>query len=179
MKKMLTLGGIAVMIAALALPAFARGPGWGGGPGGRWGGGQGYDCPNYGPSGANLTDEQRNQLSELEKKFYDNTAQLRTQIWAKRGEFRTLMSSPNPDPEKARALQNELNDLQAKMKQERLNYSLEERKINPDARYGAGYGRGYGRGGYSRGDGWGMGPGYGRGYGRHMGGGYGPGGCWN
>lgn len=170
MKKMLTLGGIALMIAALALPAFARGPGWGGGPGGMRGGGPGYDCPNYGPAGANLTDEQRNQLSELGRKFSDNTAQLRSQMWAKRGEFQALMSSSSPDAEKAKALQKELSDLQAKMAQERLNYSLEQRKINPDARFGTGYGRGYGRG---------MGQGRGMGYGRHMGGGYGPGGCWN
>lgn len=177
MKKVLTLGGVALLIAALALPAFARGPGWGGGPGGR-GGGPAYDCPNYGPAGANLTDEQRNQLTELNKKFYDSTAQLRNQLWAKRGEFQTLMSSPNPDPAKAGALQKELSDLQAKMAQERLNYSLEERKINPDARFGAGYGRGSGRGGYGRGQGCGMGPGFGGGYGRHMGG-YGPRGYWN
>jgi Spy/CpxP family protein refolding chaperone len=170
MKKMLTLGGIAFLVAALALPAFARGPGWGGGPG-RWGGGPGYDCPNYyGPSGANLTDEQRNKLTELGRNFYDSTAQLRNQIWTKRSELRTLMSSPNIEQEKARALQKEISDLQAKMAQERLNFAVEERKINPDARFGGGYGGGYGRG---------MGPGPGMGYGRHMGGGYGPRGCWN
>lgn len=171
MKKMLTLGGIALLITALAIPAFARGPGWGGGPGGRWGGGPGWDCPNYyGPSGANLTDEQRSKLDELERNFYDNTAQIRNQIWAKRGELQTVMSSPNPDAEKARALGKELSDLQAKMAQERLNLTIEERKINPDARFGGGYGRGYGRG---------MGPGAGMGHGRHMGAGFGPRGCWN
>ncbi len=167
MKKMLTMGGIALLVIALALPAFARGPGWGGGPGGRWGGGPGYDCPNYGQAGANLTDEQRNKLTELGRNYYDSTAQLRNQIWTKRGELRILMSSVNPDPEKARAIQKELSDLKAKMAQERLNYSLEERKINPDARFGGGYGRGMGPG---------MGYG-GMGYGR--GGGYGPRGCWN
>jgi zinc resistance-associated protein len=134
------------------------------------GGGPGYDSPQYGPAGANLTDEQRSQLTELGRKFFDNTAQLRNQIWTKKGEFQTLMSSPNPEPEKARALQKELSDLQAKMAQERVDYSIEQRKINPDARFGAGYGRGYGRG---------KGPGSGMGYGRQMGGGYGPGRCWN
>ncbi len=177
MKKMLTLGGIALLIAALAIPAFARGPGWGGGYGGRWGGGPGYNCPGYGygPSGANLTDEQRNKLAELERNFYESTAQLRNQIWAKRGELQTLLNSPNPDPEKARTLRKELSDLQGKMAQERLALNLEERKIDPNAGFGGGYGRGYGRGSGRGGFG---GPCPGGGYGR-MGGGYGAGGCWN
>lgn len=165
MKRIFILGGIAVMIMALALPAVARGPGWarhgesrGGGPG---------DCPQFGGWGANLTDEQRSQLSDLGRKFYDNTAQLRNQIWTKRGELRTVMSSPNADPEKARAIQKERSDLQAKMAQERLSYSFEVRKINPDARFGAmGYGGRHG--------GYGMGFRHGRGQGG------GPaGGCWN
>lgn len=172
MKKILTLGGAALLITALALPAFGRGPGWGGGPGGGgWGGGPAYDCPNYyGRSQSNLTDEQRNQLAELGRKYYDSTAQLRTQMWAKRGELQSLLASPNPDPEKARTLQKDLSELRSKMAQERLNFTLEERKINPDARFGGGYGRGYGRG---------MGRGPGMGHGRHMGGGFGPGGYWN
>lgn len=169
MKKFLAVSGAALLVAALAFPAFGRGPGWGGGPGGGWGGGPRYDCPNYyGAPQANLTDEQRNQLAELGKKYYDSTAQLRGQLWAKRGELQSLLSSPSPDPERAKALQKELSDLRAKMAQERLAYSLEERKINPDARFQSGHGRGQGRG-------MGRGPG---GYGR-SGGGYGRGACWN
>jgi zinc resistance-associated protein len=186
MKKTLTLSGVVLLIAALAYPAFARGPGWGGGPGGNWGGGPG-NCPNYPGVQDNLTDAQRNQLTELGRKFFDSTAQIRSQMWAKRGEFQAVMSGPNPDPEKAKALQKELSDLRAKMAQERLAYSLEERKINPDARFQGGFGGGYGRG---MGGGRGMGPGGGGrmgmgggfgpgGSGRGFGGGYGPGGCWN
>ncbi len=187
MKKFMTLGGVVVLMAALAYPAFARGPGWGG-PGGNWGRGP-CDCPNYAGVQSNLSDEQQKQLADLDKKFFDSTAQLRNQMWTKRGEFQALMISPNPDPEKAKALQKDLSDLRAKMEQERLAYSLEARKINPDARYQGGFGPGYGRGqgrgmgygrgmmGYGRGMGWGGGNGPG-GYGR-FGGGYGPGACWN
>jgi zinc resistance-associated protein len=166
-KRLITLGGIVLVVTALAMPAFARGPGWGGGPcvQGGWGGGPGINCPNYGGGyGQNLTDEQKGQMDNLYKKFFDDTAQLRNQIWTKRGELQTLLSSPNPDPAKAKALQKELSDLKAKMAQERLTLQMEERKINPDARFG---GRGYGPRGYGRG----------MGYGR--GGGYGPGSCWN
>jgi Spy/CpxP family protein refolding chaperone len=166
--RLITLGGIALVLTALTLPAFARGPGWGGGPyarGGGWGGGPGINCPNYGGAwGQNLTDEQKGQLDNLYKKFFDDTAQLRNQIWTKRGELQTLLSSPNPDPGKAKALQKELSDLKAKMAQERLTLQMEELKINPDARFG---GRHFGPRGYSRG----------MGYGR--GGCFGPGSCWN
>jgi Spy/CpxP family protein refolding chaperone len=175
MKKILTVAGAALLITALALPAFGRGPGWGGGwgdcPRGGARGGQGYDCPNYGPAaGTNLTDEQRNKLAELEKGFYDNTAQLRSQMINKRGELQVIMSTSNPDAEKARSLRKELSDLEGKLAQERLNLTLEERKINPDARLGGTYGRVLGRG---------MGRGPGMRDSRPMGGGYGPGGCCN
>ena len=179
MKRLMTVGAVILVVTALAMPAFARGPGWGGGPGGR--GGQGYgpgsgDCPRSGAWDQNLTDEQKTQLSNLQKKFFDSTAQLRNQMWTKRGELQTLMSSPTPDVDKARALQKELSDLQAKMAQERLSLQLEVRKINPDARFG-GWGHGPGMGG--RGPGMMGGRGHGMGYGRGMGGGYGQGGCCN
>jgi zinc resistance-associated protein len=168
MKRIVTIGSVILVVAALAMPAFARGPGWGGGPGGR---GQGYgpgNCPNYGAWGSeqDLTDEQRSQIDALQKKFFDNTASIRAQIWSKQGELQAILTSPNPDAGKAKALQKELSDLRAQMAQERLNFQMEERKINPDARFGY-WGR-QGRGG--------AGPGmrYGRGLG-----GYGQGGCWN
>lgn len=173
MKRLLTAAGIVALVAALAIPALAQGPGWG-----RGRMMQGYG-PGYGQQGAyggwdKLTDEQRDQVSKLQQKFYDDTAQLRSQIVAKRSELNILMSTSNPDVQKARALQKDLSDLQAKMAQERLNFQLEIGKIDPDARLGLGYGRGMwgpgrGMGGYG---------GYGPGMGWHRGE-FGPGHCWN
>jgi Spy/CpxP family protein refolding chaperone len=162
----MTIGATVLLVTVLAMPVFARGPGWGGGPGGR---GQGYgpgNCPNTGAWDQNLTEEQRTQIDALHKKFFDNTATARGQIWAKQGELQALLSSANPDAGKAKALQKDLSDLRAQMSQERLTLQLEERKINPDARFGY-WGR-QGKGG--------AGPGmrYGRGLG-----GYGQGGRWN
>jgi zinc resistance-associated protein len=176
MKKILTVAGVMVLVAALAVPAMAQGPGMGRG---RYAdAGRDY-CPRYG--GANLTEEQRGQLDQLHQKFFDDTAQLRSQLLAKQSELRVLMNTSNPDFEKAKALQKEVSDLKGKMAQERLSLSKEERKINPDARFGRGWGHGpKGRGmGYERGMGFDRGMGYG-----HMGGGwhrggYGPGSCWN
>lgn len=174
MKKILVIVGILALAAVVAIPVMAQGPGWGRGSHmpGYWGGGPGY----YGNQGAgygNLTDEQRTQLDNLYRKFYEDTAGTRSQLWAKRGELNALLSSPNPDPEKAKALQKDINDLRSKMEQDRLALNLEVQKISPDTRYGGpmgGYGYGPWGGGYGRGM---MGYGYGR-----MGG-YGPGYCWN
>lgn len=177
MKRLVALLGILFLVGAIAVPVLAHGPGWGRGGHMGWGGGpgQGY-CADYGPGAGNLTEEQRTKLDTLNKKFYDETAQIRNEMWTKSRELSALLDSANPDSDKARALQKEITGLRSQLAEKRLDFELEERKISPDARYG--YGRGYGKG-YGRGYGHHMG-GYGHhmgGYGPHMGG-YGPGGCW-
>ena len=171
MKRIVTIAGIVLLVAAIAVPAFSHGRGWGkrhynmgyghGGPGYCWQQGSGYE---------NLTEEQRGQLDKLRQKFRDENAQLRDKIRSKSAELNALLSSSNPDPEKATALQKEVSDLRAQMAQNRLSLQLEARKIAPEARFGTGYGRSYGP--HMRGYGPGMG------YGEHMRG-YGPGGCRN
>ena len=183
MKRVLTAVGIMTLVAALAVPALAQGPGWGPGrmmQGYGYGPGGPADQPRYGAWAGNLTDEQREQINKLHQKFYDQTAQLRSQIVAKQSELNILMNTSNPDVQKASALQKDISDLRAKMAQERLNLQFEVRKINPDARIGMGYGPGPGWSGRGmRGFGPGAGGyGYGPGMGWHRGG-YGPGSCWN
>jgi Spy/CpxP family protein refolding chaperone len=176
MKKIATVTGIMVLAVALAVPALAQDPGWGRGPSAQ-GGGPGY-CAYYGGAydrpRSNLTEEQRQQLDQVYEKYFGQTAQFRSQLWAKQSELNVLLNTSKPDAEKAKALQKEISDLQAKMSQERINLALEARKISPEA----GYGRGWGYGRYGRGVGpmWG---GYGPGmrYGMYRGG-YGPGSCW-
>ena len=163
MRKTLTilgavvLAGAVVLVAAIAIPVLADGPGCGRGHHmmGYWEGGPDY-CRQHGRGYDRLTDEQRSQLDKLYQKFYDETAQLRDEIRAKSEELNTLLSSPNPDAEKAKSLQKEISDLRAKIAQSQINLRLEERKIAPKAYYGRRHGRGYGH---------------------HMGG-YGPHGCW-
>ncbi|MBP1741430.1 MAG: hypothetical protein H6Q48_3723 [Deltaproteobacteria bacterium] len=170
MKRALAIIGILALVAFIAVPVLAQAPGAGrgrmmqgygpGGPG---------DCPRHGASDDKLTDEQRTQLDKLHQKFFDETAAVRSQLAAKHSELNILMNTSNPDLEKAKALQKEISDLKGKMGQERIKLFAEERKINPDARFGMGWGRGGMKGGG------GMGMGYGRGMGRGMG--AGP--CWN
>ena len=174
MKRVLTAAGIMTLVAALATPALAQGPGMGRGFRGQGGP---EDWPGHRYS-RDLTEEQKSQMDNLHQKFFDQTAQLRSEIAAKHAELNILMNTSNPDLDKAKALQKDLGDLKAKMGQERINLYAEERKIDPDARFGMGYGRG--KGGPGRGMG-GYGPGmggYGHGTGWH-GGGYGSGHCWN
>ena len=171
MRNILTVGGIVVLVAAIAIPVLAHGPGRGMGRHmmGYREGGPGYGC-QYDRGYDRLTEGQRSQLDRLHQKFYDETAQLRNEIWSRSAELNTLLNSANPDAEKAKTLQNEISDLRAKMAQKRIDFELEVRKIAPEVRSGRGYGRGY------RSDMRGYGPGMG--YGRHMGG-YGTGARWN
>jgi zinc resistance-associated protein len=173
MKRLAVILGSVMLVGAIAYPVFAWGPGmgrgqgmtgyWGGGPGSCWRNDRGYD---------NLTQEQQSALGQLNEKFSNETAPLRTEIRAKSYEMNTLLNAPDPDAEKAKALQKEIIDLRGKMAEKRLDFQLETRKINPDARFGGGYGKGYGR--HMKG----YGPRAGMGYGRHMEG-YGQGPCWN
>lgn len=183
MKKMFAIVGILALAAVIAVPVMAQGPGYGRGrhmQGYR--GGDPGSCPWYGRGYGNLTDDQRGQTDALYQKFFDQTAQIRSQIWAKNGELNVLMNTSNPDLEKAKALQKEISDLKGQMAQERINLYAELKKIDPDARFGqaGGRGRGYGQG-WGRGYGYGpCGGNYGYGMGRewHRGGpGQGP--CWN
>jgi zinc resistance-associated protein len=130
---------------------------------GYWGNGPEYGRGYYG----NLTSDQRSKMDALDHKFYDQTRDLRNQIWGKSRELDAVLNSANPDIEKAKALQKEISDLRGKLDEARLSYQLEARKIVPDERLGSGYGYGYG-GGYGHM----MGP-----YGYGMG--YGPGSCWD
>ena len=185
--------GIGFLVAVLAVPAVALAHGWGRGHMmGNWGGGPGYGymTPN-GPGNETLTQDQRTQLDQLDRKFYEEIANLRKDLWDKSYELNTILNKENPDLEKVKALNKEVNDLRTKLQEKGLNYQLEARKIIPETAFSGGNGRsfGYHMGGYGPG---GMGPGMmgfggrgmmgyggagGMGYGPPMGG-YGPGNCY-
>jgi len=115
----------------------------------------------------NLTTEQREQLEKAHKAFIDGTTDLRNNLRTKNAELTNLLSSAEPDANKAKALQKEISDLQANLAQKRLELRLEVLKINPDARYGHWQGRrnmmGFGpRMGFGRGMGFGPGMGLNR-----------------
>ena len=163
MKRIVITLAIGLLITALAIPVFARGRGWGRGGhmGGFWGGGPG-SCGQYDRGYGYQGPEERSGQDQRGEASYNDTAEIQNQIRAKSAELDTLLNSPDPDLEKARSIQKEINELQTKLDEKRLNYELEERKRNPEARSGGGYGWGYGpqmrgfgsRGGYGPGMGW-------------------------
>jgi Spy/CpxP family protein refolding chaperone len=173
MKKILAIVGILALAAVIAVPVLAQGPGYGRG--------RGMMAPPSGDPGTGprsgwacdkLTDEQRSELVKLRQKHFDETAEVRGQMLAKKAELNVLLNTSNPDMEKAKALQTEISDLKADMDQERLNLYGEARKINPALGFGRGWGRGKGFGPCGEG----FGPGMGRGWHR---GGPGQGPRWN
>jgi zinc resistance-associated protein len=145
MKKLGIILAMGVLIPTLAIPVFARGRGMGGHMGGFWGGGPG-SCGQYDRGYGYQNPEERSRQDQRDEAFYRDTAEIREQIRTKSAELDALLNSPNPDLEKARSLQKEISELQAKMDEKRLNHELEERKRNPEARSGWGYGQG--RNGY-------------------------------
>lgn len=160
MKKLVTIIGILLLAAVIAYPVFAHGPGWGrwdhmwgsgGGPGSYWHHDRGF---------RGLTEEQQAKLDGLDQKFFNETGNLRGEIWSKRAELDGLLNSQNPDENKIRVLQKEISTLQAQMAEKRLNYRLEARKTAPEGYYGGNAGRYSERSWSSRG-------------------GRGGGGCWN
>ena len=181
MKKLTSILGITMLVAALSVPVFAWAHGWGRDHNmGYWGGYPGSEA-EYGRRYGNMIEKQHEQLDKLNRKFSEETAQIRNKIWSKSEELNTLLNSSNPDAGKAKVLQKEISELRSKLDQARINFKLEAGKINPDARFGEKYGRGYGRYGRHMGGGHMMDfGGHMGGYGRHMGG-YGQhmGGYWN
>jgi len=162
MKRLLVLLGSVLLVSVFAVPLLAHGPGFTRGPHmmGPWGSDSGY-CGQYERGYGNLTEEQRSTLQELERKFYNETTTLRNEIMAMSDELNNLLNSADPNPEKAKTLQKSLSELQAKMDEKRLAYTLEARKIIPELRSRHRYGWGYRH--HKRGCGSGM---------------YGPGRCW-
>ena len=139
MKKLTTILGSTLLVAAFIVPVLGWGHGWGRGHHmmGDWGSAPAY-CSEYGRAYEALTPEQ------LDRKFYNETADLRNEIWRKSGELDTLLNSSDPNIEKVKALQKEISGLRVKLDEKRLNYELEARKISPEQRFSRGHGRGYG-----------------------------------
>lgn len=157
MRRLLAIVGGIAFVAFLAMPLLAHTLGWeraqnmmgywGDDPGCCWRHGRGYD---------NLTKEQRSQLDTLHQEFHDATALLESQIEAKQAELNTLLTSPNPDAERALSLQRDISELRAKLAQEQITFELEMRKLAPKGSYGREYARGccWHMGGYGAGRWW-------------------------
>jgi len=93
----------------------------------------------------NLSEDEIKKLEEEHSAFFNATKELRQEIYQKRLELRSEFAKKNPETEKAVNLQKEISDLKARFDQERLDYWLKIKKIDPD--FGRGF-MGRGRKGY-------------------------------
>jgi Spy/CpxP family protein refolding chaperone len=93
---------------------------------------------------SNLTTEQRDQISKLHVKFREDNADTLKQLMTKQFDLKTIFNSEKPDVEKAKAIQKEISDLNAKLALKRIDLYNEIRKINPNAKFGKGEGKGRG-----------------------------------
>ncbi len=104
-------GNVIITIAVMAVIGFAAVSAWAGpwsGPrGGMWGGGAPGYCLYADPEG---------------RQPYDETAELRSELAGKQGEYRALMRGGNPDPERAGQLQREMSDIQNELRSKARQY---------------------------------------------------------
>jgi Spy/CpxP family protein refolding chaperone len=158
MKKTLTLAAVILLAGAVALPAIAFGQtGKVGNRKNRTGTSQRSETIKKNRD-LNLTTEQREALETLKKDFYDETLSLRNDLRTKRTELTNIMSEKEPDEKKAKAVQEEISELQAELAQKQIERRLKVLEINPDAHYSKGSGRrmmmrgGTGMGGHTEND---------------------------
>jgi Spy/CpxP family protein refolding chaperone len=135
----ITLASLAVI--GFALNAFAHGGmGWGGGwghhgPGWHHRGdyGPGYDDP--------MSKEHYQQLEQKREAFFQETRELRADLYEKERALESELAKAEPDASRATGLQKEISQLQSQLDQKRIDHMVEMRKLSPNA------GRGFMRGG--------------------------------
>ena len=144
---------VVVAVAGIGVNAFAHGQrgyghhGWGDkGPGWHH---RGWGGPGYGHMMGDLSENEIKKMDELRSAFFNETEELRQDIYAKELELRSELAKENPDAKKAANLQKEISELESKLDQKRVDHMVQMRKIYPEA--GRGFmGRGpmgYGYGG--------------------------------
>lgn len=167
--KMNNFGKTVIVLAIIGIVGFAATSfaGWGRGGGGNcWGPGAQRGGAPYGYQG-NLSDEDLDRLNKERQAFFEDTRELRDQLYQKDLELRSEMAKKDPDANKAVSFQKEISDLEGQLAQKRINHRIKMQKENPDFFAG----RGYGRGGRGMGRGF-HGQGMGRGFSGRGGG------CW-
>ena len=144
--------------------------------------GRGVDAgqPGWRPwCAGNLSDEDQEVLNKERQAFFDETQDLRQDIYQKRLELQSELAKKKPDAQKAAALQKDIAKYTEEFDQKRLDFILKMKKINPSIGLMGGWGTmdddddancPYGGGHHGRHmgrwNGYGMGPGMmGRGYG--------------
>lgn len=130
MKKLIIL--VAFATLTIFAVTLANAQGWGF---------MGPLCPRI----SNLTADQKLKIQELQRKFIEETAQIRGNIMTKRLELKSLWADPKTDPNAIRVKEKELRELQNQLIEKALENRLEIRKIlTPEQIAEFGFTRGFG-----------------------------------
>ena len=140
-------------IVGFAATSFA---GWGRGGGNCGGQGSGWGQRGVAPSGyqGNLSEDQITRLDKERQAFFEETRNLRGNLYQKELELRSELAKAGPDAQKAGDLQAEVSNLTAQLHQKRIAHRIKMKKENPEFFAGRGYGkggRGMGRGSHGSG----------------------------
>ncbi len=139
MRKNKTIKGIMIItiIALIGVGTYAY-AGWGKGYG-RHGTGYGNNDSNWseycaGPYGiqGDLNDEDRKNMQEERKAFYEATKDIRGELYEKELALRGELAKENPDVKQAANLQKEISKLESEIDQKRLEHMINMKKINPE-----------------------------------------------
>ena len=140
---------VIVALAGIGVNAFAHGErGYGHhGPGWHH---RGWGGSGYGPMMGDLSEDEIKKMDELRSTFFNQTEEIRKDLYAKELELRSELAKENVDSKKAENLQKEISKLEAELDQKRVDHMIRMKKIYPDA--GRGFMKrgpmGYGQGGY-------------------------------
>ena len=118
-------------IVGYAATSFA---GWGRGGGNCWGQGSGWAQRGSGPAGYqdNLSDEEIDKFNQERQAFFEDTSELRENLYQKELELRSELAKKDPDAKKAVSLQKEVSELQGQLDQKRIERRIKMQKENPD-----------------------------------------------
>jgi len=125
MKKTLTIVGTAVLVAAVAFPVLAYGPGQGKGMGMGFTNAETLYCENI----LNLNTEQSSKLKELREQHQKELLPLRNELFSKRAEVRSLWPKADPGEATIKAKQKEITELENKLQEKMTEYRLECQKV--------------------------------------------------
>ena len=138
MKNIIRITGITLLIAALAVPAFAQGRARD-----RVLSQKNVDAVKE--RLASLTPEQQEKLEalkELGEKFRGETADSRNEMAKRQIDLRAVLESDDPSVADAKAIQKDSSKLQAKIDQARVEFIIEAKKISPERPFRGAFGMG-------------------------------------
>ena len=78
-----------------------------------------------------LTKEQIQKIHEQRKAFFNETEDLRQQLYEKETDLKSVLAKKEPDVEKAKAIQKEISDLKSQLEQKKIDHYIKIKKINP------------------------------------------------